>query len=302
MPHSLTPAALDELTRVNQDDFFESLGLKHLRWGRALLNPLVWPAARGFAHAIDRFDAEVGLQGLASGSAWLIEKMTGGLRVAGRQHIPASGPTLVLSNHPGLADTVALFAALPREDVRIIAKVRPFLRALPNVSRYLIYVPDDESERMSVVRQTVSHLKHGGLALTFPAGEIEPDPAFYGAEPACASLERWSNSIAVFARLAPQTKIVPAIVSHVLSPAAQNHPLTRMRRTLQGREQLGAMLQIIFPLYQNVAARVAFGPPLLAQDLLATHADAASLTQAVTTAARQLIEHPPAEWDDSLLD
>lgn len=293
MPHSLTPAALDELTRINQDDFFESLGLKNLRRGRALLNPLVWPAARGFAHAIDRFDAEVGAQGLAGGSEWLLGKMTGGLRVAGQEHIPASGPTLVLSNHPGLADTVALFAALPRADVRIIAKVRPFLRALPNVSRHLIYVPEDDSERMSVVRQTVSHLKQGGVALTFPAGEIEPDPAYYGTVAACESLQRWSTSIALFARLAPHTRIVPAIVSHVLSPAAQKHPLTRLRRTPQGREQLGVMLQIIFPAYQNVAARVTFGPPLLAQDLLTTHADAASLTQAVTTAARQLIEHPP---------
>ena len=100
------------------------------------------------------------------------------LEAAGRENVPPTGPTLILSNHPGMADTISLFASLPRPDLRIIVNDRPFLQALPNVSRYLLYVPAaGDADKTPAIRAVVKHLRQGGAVLTFPAGRIEPDRA-----------------------------------------------------------------------------------------------------------------------------
>ena len=48
---------------------------------------------------------------------------------------PARGPAIVVSNHPGLFDCLALFAAIGRDDLSTLAAERPLLAALPNFSR-----------------------------------------------------------------------------------------------------------------------------------------------------------------------
>jgi len=235
---------------------------------------------------------------LQAGSEWLLKQMTRKLEVAGRENIPADGPALILANHPGMADTIALFTSLPRPDLRIIALARPFLHALPNVSRQLIYVPT-EGDRMLVVRAAARHLREGRTVLTCPAGEIEPDPAVLPG--AVESLQRWSQSIGLFARLVPQTRIVPAIVSGVVSRAALNNPLTHLRRARKDRERMAAALQVMIPAYQGTTVRVAFGPPLTGSELVTEGADAAAITRAVAARARRLLEAPPTTWETLLI-
>jgi hypothetical protein len=82
----------------------------------------------------------------------------------------------------------------------------------------------------------------------------------------------------------------------VLSAAAQKNPLTRLRRAQKDRERLGAMLQILIPAYQGVTVRVAFSEPLSAAELVAAHPNSASLSRAIISCARRLIEQPPTEW------
>ena len=74
---------------------------------------------------------------------------------------------------------LALFAALARPDLKVIALDRPFLLSLPNLSRQLYYVTDSPQERVSLVRRAYRHLRSGGSLLTFPAGHTEPDPDTY---------------------------------------------------------------------------------------------------------------------------
>jgi len=275
---------LDRLTEINLDDLFEAAGLLSLR--HTPLKRLLWPSARRFALVAHAFDNLVGEHGLASGSSWLVHRMAAGTQVSGADHVPASGPTVILANHPGMTDTVALLASLAsRPDLRVIALDRPFLRALPNVARQLILVSDHEAGRMGVLRDGVKHLKEGGALLTFPAGEIEPDPATFGRRKALDALLRWSNSFVLFARRVPQTRFIPAIVSNVISPDAQRHVLTLVRRTAHDRQRLAAALQVALPRFQNMHARVAFGP---AQE--ATACDANSLQSAVVREIRHLIE------------
>jgi hypothetical protein len=242
------------------------------------------------AHA---FDQLVGEQGLAHGSSWLVHRMAAGTRVSGGEHVPATGPAVVLANHPGMTDTVALLASLAaRPDLRVIALDRPFLRALPNVARHLILVPDDKVGRMGVVRAGVKHLKQGGALLTFPAGEIEPDPATFGRRQAVDSLLRWSDSFVLFARRVPQTRFIPAVVSQVISPEAQRNALTLLRRTAHGKQRLAAALQVALPRYQRMVARVAFGPSQVAS---ACAAD--SLRSAIIGEIRHLIQASAAPAD-----
>jgi 1-acyl-sn-glycerol-3-phosphate acyltransferase len=294
-PRTPSEAQIEALTEINLDDFCEALGLANLQRGRRVLRWLFRPAARRFARLVADFDQAVGEGGLQSASARLFRQMAGRLEAAGREHIPAEGPALVLANHPGLSDTLALFASLPRADVRVIALARPFLLSLPHTSARMIYVPNGDEGRLSAVRAAVDELRRGRTLLTFPAGEIEPDPA---ALPGAAeSLQQWSQSIGLFARLVPQTRIVPAIVSGVVSPASLRNPLTRLRRARKDRERLAAALQVMIRAYQNVRVRVAFGAPLVGADLLTGGADSAAVTRAVTGRARQLIESPPREWE-----
>ena len=278
------PGDLDILTEINTDDLLDAVGLA--RWRGTPLRRLFQGPARRFAHVAHEFDHQVAARGLAQGSAWMLQRMTGGLDLRGAQQVPASGPLCVLANHPGMTDTVALIASLSaRPDLRVIALDRPFLRALPAVARQLVFVPEDDAAgRRAVVRAAVRHLQQGGALLSFPAAGIEPDPAVHGAARALAALQGWSGSFAVFARRVPQTVCLPALVSHVLDANAQRHPLTRLRRRREDREKLAAALQVALPRYHRGTVRVAFGAP---QRLAG---DEAALQQALRRELVRLIE------------
>jgi hypothetical protein len=150
---------------------------------------------------------------------------------------------------------------------------------------------------MGVVRSAVQHLRRGGAVLTFPAGQIEPDPA--SRPGAIESLDVWSESVAIFARMVPETQIVTAIVSGVIWPAAFNHPLTRLRKQKKDQERLGAALQVLvqtlLPFYQPVTTRIIFSRPVRAGDL-ADSKDPTAILSAITSQARLLIQQsmPPA--------
>jgi 1-acyl-sn-glycerol-3-phosphate acyltransferase len=232
------------------------------------------------------------VEGLAKASGQALQSFINGLEVIDQDQVPQTGPLLILSNHPGMSDTLALFASLPRPDLRIVGAERPFLKQLPHIDRRLIYVPEEANRRMGVVRQVVSHLRQGGAVLTFPAGMIEPDPACMPG--AVASLETWSESISIFTRLVPQVRVVVAIVSGVIWPAALHHPLTRLRRLPKDRERMAAALQLLVltlrPRLRPSRVRVAFSPPIFAGDPL-VRSDEKGLLRSISAQARLLIEH-----------
>jgi hypothetical protein len=169
--------------------------------------------------------------------------------VHGREHIPATGPTLFLSNHPGMTDTVSLFTAINRADLRIIAIHRPFLASLANISEHLSYISDESRERMRAVRQISTHLHMGGAALTFPAGKIEPDPQVHPG--VLDSLCDWTDSSGVFLRFAPDTRIVPVLVSGVIWEKAAHHWLTRIKHTQDEREKFATAMQLLAMVTRN---------------------------------------------------
>jgi 1-acyl-sn-glycerol-3-phosphate acyltransferase len=271
---------LKSLVEINLQEMMEAAGLARARLARPLIEYVFRPAARKFARQMTQFDELVGSRGLRDGAAWVLKQNVRGMSVSGLENIPPEGPLLIVANHPGLSDTVALFASYPRDDLRVIAIDRPFLRALSNTSKHLIYL--DQSVN-SIFRRITKHLRSGGSVLIFPAGDIEPDPAFDLAA-ATSSLRGWSKSIGVLARQVSDVRIVPAIVRGVVCASARKHPITRLRKAEKERERFAALLQVVIPAYRNVTVSVTFGPAIERTLLCETNADPRMITE-------RLIDH-----------
>lgn len=228
----------DPLVASSWDDLRRGLGVPG--W---LSRPLL-PLARSFAADILAMDAAIGRDGLAAGAEVLLPRYAGRVTIHDGDRVPASGPLVVTANHPGTVDTLALWRLLAvRDDVRIIALDRPFLRAVPHLAGHLLPVAETSGNRTALVRRAADHLRAGGTLLTFPAGTIEPDPALRPAD-AVAALAGWGRSTELFASLAPGTVVLPVAVSGVISRRMLGHPLARLRRSLSARELAAATLQV----------------------------------------------------------
>ncbi|HEX4993058.1 MAG TPA: hypothetical protein VFV45_07470, partial [Rubrobacteraceae bacterium] len=122
---------IEALTQLCAHELLEAFGLS------AELRPLELLArvpAERLARQVATYDEVVGESGLAAGGAWGLERMARSVVVEGRENIPLEGPLLLAANHPGLADSLALFATVPRRDLRVMAARRPLLAALPHTS------------------------------------------------------------------------------------------------------------------------------------------------------------------------
>ncbi|MBC8159774.1 MAG: 1-acyl-sn-glycerol-3-phosphate acyltransferase [Roseiflexaceae bacterium] len=278
-------AAIAALTKLNLDDLFNALGIPQLR-GLAVLQRALRPYALRLATQVTTYDHLVGENGLQAGATYGLNQLVRRSEVCGQANIPREGPLLIVANHPGLYDTLALFSAIPRPDLYVIAADRPFLRALPHIARRLLMIDDAASGRMGVVRAATRHMRAGGALLLFPGGKIEPDPATMPG--AVAALSTWSESVEIFGRLVPQLQALPAIVSGVLGLRAQRHPLVRLRRSQAERELLAATLQMIAPSLHDLTVRVAFGPPLRRADF--ARGNQAALAPALLASAARLME------------
>ena len=281
-PASGRPERVEALTQICADELLGAFGLGGVRRGRNSLEVLARVPARRLARQVATYDEIVGESGLAAGGAWALERMARYVEVEGQENVVEEGPLLLVANHPGLADALALFAATPRTDLRVVAAERPLLEALPNTSRYLIPVSGASPGRSGAVRAATRHMRGGGAILTFPGGRIEPDPAVLPG--ASGALERWSGSLDLFARLVGDLTVVPAVVSGVLSPAALRNPLTLVRRRQKDRQWLAATIQMLTPALRNVTTRVSFGRPFHAKDL-----PDRTVREAVLEEARRLI-------------
>lgn len=281
----------EALTQINLDDLVESFGWQNYPLPASLLRLFFRNPAQTFARHMVEYDEVVGSHGLAEGGWNLLRRYVKELRIIGADRVPDSA-FLALSNHPGMTDTVALFAALKRKDLLIIALDRPFLNTLPNTTKQLFYVYDDPAKRMTLVRQVSSHLKNGGTALTFPAGHIEPDPDVYPG--AIEALNEWTDSVGVFVRMAPNAAILPVLVRSVVAAKYANHWVLKIKKTREEKEKLAAALQLLGMILFNekpVTVTVQIGRPIYIKDLGTN--DTNVIHRAVLAEMKTLIENPP---------
>ncbi len=252
-------ASIDDLMWLNIADMLVGFGVPRSSALRGPAELLCRAPARRFAHQLARFDAQVAAYGQQAGCAWIVDQLVFNLAVHGPPLL-ASGPLLVLANHPGLLDGAALFAAIPRVDLRVLAVPRPFLRALPHIAQTVIPVGATPASRGAALRVAARHVRAGGALLSFPAGRIEPDPLVL--DGATAALAEWSASVDLLARLAGSATVLPAIVGGVIAPAALRHPVVQLRRHEADRHWLAAIWQLMRPALGRTAVQVRFGRPI----------------------------------------
>lgn len=279
------------LTQINLDDLVSSFGWQNNPLLAGLLRILFLKPAQTFARHMVEYDEIVGSHGIVAGGWNLVQRYVKDLRIINADRIPDSA-FLALSNHPGMTDTISLFAALGRKELHIIALDRPFLNALPETTKQLFYVYDEPAKRMTLVRQVSAHLKNGGTTLTFPAGHIEPDPDIYPG--AVESLQEWTDSVGVFVRMAPNAAILPVLVRNVVAEKYARHWLLKIKKTKEEREKLATALQLLGMVMfgeKPVTVTVQIGNPIYIKDLGTN--DTNVIHQAVLAEMKCLIENPP---------
>jgi putative hemolysin len=110
----------------------------------------------------------------------LLTEMRVGLRIdaADQSRIPATGPVVVVANHPyGMLDGAILTVLLKRvrPDVKVLTNF--LLADVPELSNHCIFVDPFQTDRSvganrRALRQSLSWLQQGGMLAIFPAGEV----------------------------------------------------------------------------------------------------------------------------------
>lgn len=265
----LETASVPDIRSAITDEIFFTLGLPRrgiLRRGFGWLFAL--PTGI-FARIMAEVDRAVAEGGPPRGCQAMLDQLGVEVDVRGRSNIPKEGPAIILANHPGAYDSMAIGSLIPRRDLKaIVAKTRLY-QVLPNIHPKLLYVSKERSESMLALRGAVDHLKHGGILLQFGSGLIEPDPAN---QPVGDEVfAKWSPSLEILFRKAPETFVVPTIVSDVLLQRFLKHPLTRLRRDAMDQRRLAEFRQVIrqllFPKSVDARPQVSFGRPFRLADL-----------------------------------
>ncbi len=268
----MIPQAADPLAvrRSVLHEFFWLLGLPEESPLRRALQPLLDPVVSRFTDLAAEFDQRVAQVGLPAAIRPYIPRFTRAFGAFGADQVPGSGPALLVSNHPGAYDLFGVLSQLPRANVRVIVSEISILRHLPATSPYFIPIGRTEQSRMAAVRAGVRQLREGGLLFIFPGGIVDPDPAVMPG--AARALQRWSPSLELFLRRAPATRVVPIVVSGVLSPGWLHSPVTRLREQPKDRQKVAEAFQVIqqllFPGSLRTSPLITFGPALPAVDLL----------------------------------
>lgn len=278
------------LRRYIIDEVVWALGFKADSWQRKVLGPLfLWPANR-FARLMVGLDHQIATVGLATAAQDLVRPFVNDIVVHGAETIPRTGPVLIVSNHPGAYDIACITANAGRDDLRIIASTVPFIEHLPNLREHMIPVTREAHEGMRGVRQAIRHLQAGGALLIYPSGIVDPDPDLLpGAREA---LEKWSASLQLMLRTAPDSQLVVTIVSGVLSARWLRSPITRLQKEVWRQRKLAEFLQlmqqILFPGTLKQTPRVSFAQPVPATALL-EEASAADIQQQIVHRAQALL-------------
>ncbi|AWN15384.1 hypothetical protein [Salinisphaera sp. LB1] len=237
---------------------------------RRLLLRVVARRIDGFARQLIEFDDRIASDGLAAACAWGLGQWAGPVSQHGEPAAPGQ-PLLLVSNHPGLVDAVALLSRLAEHDVRLLVAERPLFHALPALRQHLIMVAAAGGGRAFAVRAATRHLRAGGTLLTYPAGRIEPDPAS-DLNDALTALECWSPSASYLARRVPELRVQPVTVSHVIAARYRGHWLAHRAANTHDRDAVAAALQVLSTPPHGAHPQLAWGAVLAGQPANALHA------------------------------
>jgi hypothetical protein len=246
-----------------------ALGLPLSGAAPRLLGPLFRRPATRFARLMAAADGLAASEGLPGAARRVLEDLGLEPIIRGVDRIPKDGPLIIASNHPGAYDSLAIMAAVPRTDLKVLISDAGLSRAFPICSRFFIFTAFTAAGGSRALRESLRHLDAGGSLLIYPHVELEPDPEVRpGAREALAD---WSPSLAIMLRRVPGVRLQPTIASGILLRRFADSPIVRLRRRESHRLKLAQVLQLIwqmiFPKRVRPVIRVSFGAPLGPRDL-----------------------------------
>ena len=275
------------------DEIVVAMGFQVDSWQRKALGPLFWWPADRFARLAARFENQVAEEGLTAATQQMVRPFVEQIDIRGAEVIPSEGPLLIVSNHPGAYDAPCIISGVRRDDLKIIVSTIPVMRHLPNVDAHLIAVTREAHKGMRGVRQAIRHLRGGGALHLFPSGIVDPDPEFLPG--AYEALENWSPSIELMIKKAPESHLLVAIVSGVLSPRWLNSPIIRLQKEVWRQRKLAeffqVMQQMLFPGSLKLSPRISFAKPVPVSALLEEAGEKSLHRLIVERAQAQLLAH-----------
>lgn len=282
-----------EIQSAITDEIFLALGLNRQGFLRRAFSWIFNLPTRRFSHIMAEVDAAVGVDGPPAGCQTMLDALGVKATTEGTANIPRTGPAIILANHPGAYDSMAIGSVVPRIDLKVIVGKTRLYQVLPNIHPKLIYASKDHSESMTALRQAVLHLKQGGILLQFGSGLIEPDPAHQPLDETVFG--HWSPSIELLLRKAPATQLVPTIASNVLLKRFANHPLTRLRLEPIDQRRLAEFMQVIQQLIlpKSVKAKpcISFGTPVNLKTLEGSGTQRRIMPGVINCIKQQLANH-----------
>ena len=230
------------------------------QWVRQLIKWGAFPFTLEMVRLGHHYESMVNQDGsVQRASEWLLRTCSAGVTAHGAENIPSEGALLIVANHAGMGDAIAIHTFLPRRDIYTVVFQRGLLAGLPSFVNYCIVI--DEDDPIGSIRQIVRVLKEGHVVLLFPYGKIEHDPAL-DLQQATATLEGWSRSIEIIARQVTGIAVLPTAVGGVLSRRGLRHPITQRFKTFNRQSFFAGTLQLLFKAYRDAWVDVHYGTPL----------------------------------------
>jgi hypothetical protein len=275
------------------DEIFYALGLKHRGFLRQTLGWLFALPTWKFSRYMATVDSALVEGGAPAGCQVMMDAINIDIHAMGVGNIPASGPTLLLANHPGAYDSVAIGSLVPRPDLKVIATGTRFYNVLPNVRPQILAVSKKPEENMVTLRNAIDHLQQGGVLLQFGSGRVEPDPA---TDPVGEDVfAKWSSSLEILLRKVKGLQVIPTITSGVLLKRFRDSILARVRKEDVDRRRLAEFFQVIqqlvFPNSVDGKAMISFGDPFQLDDLEAESEGRRLMPAAISRVQQTLMDH-----------
>ncbi len=258
------------LHKLIMHSIHEILGtLKSPVFVKWLIDILFFFPIRYFAKFFVEFDERTKSEGFPAAGRWLCDRFVSDIKVRGGKNIPESGPIMIVSNHPGAYDSFCILATLGRRDLNAIISDIPFCMAMPNVAPNLIHTNSNVDVRMLAIREAIKRLQNGIAFLIFPTGLIDPDPSFM--DNAVDELNNWSNSIELFLRRAPDTRLLITTVSHILQPKWTSHVMVKTQHTIMTKRRMAEFVQVLnqffIPWSKKSIPCISYGKPITYEEL-----------------------------------
>lgn len=259
---------------------------------RRLVELVARAPSRRLARTLARFDADVGAKGLHAAARDVLFALGAALDVQGP--VPSRGPVLLVTNHPGAYDSLAMMAALGRDDVALVAAETKMLGAMPHVGDHLVFVADSRTRgsapaRAAGLRRALDLLARGGALVQYGAGAIEPDAKFL--RRGDDLLGTWWEGTGALVRRATSlgAAVVPAFVSGVHSQRAKRLPFVRYAEA-RGITTIAPLVQATVPGFRDVRVTVRFGAPVERSQI--ADAETNARRTALVRAAVAALHHP----------